>query len=142
MSKPPRVLIVATKNIRENPFRHLALVDALRGQGARPTLALLGKSLSSFGYAVADVESPLLADAEAFYVDRLADYRRLARQADAVMVGFWRDNKTLVRLALALGKLVVEIDTVSGLDDSAARGGSSLGLGGHGGNLPPAQFTD
>jgi hypothetical protein len=116
MSRPPRVLIVATKNIRENPFRHLTLVDALRERGAQPSLALLGKSLSSFGYAAEDAESPVLAGVEVFYVDRLADYRRLARQADAVMLGVWRDNKMLVHLALALGKLVVEVDTVSGLD--------------------------
>jgi hypothetical protein len=116
MSRPPRVLIVATKNVRENPFRHLSLVDALRERGAQPSLVLLGKSLSSFGYASADVESPLLGDAEVYYVDRLADYRRLARRADAVMLDIWRDNKTLVRLSLALGKLVVEVDTVSGLD--------------------------
>ncbi|MEJ2149171.1 MAG: hypothetical protein P8Z40_06785, partial [Chloroflexota bacterium] len=116
MSRPPRVLVVATKNVRENPFRHLSLVDALLERGAQPSLVLLGKSLSSFGYASADVESPLLGDAEVYYVDRLADYRRLARRADAVMLDIWRDNKTLVRLALALGKLVVEVDTVSGLD--------------------------
>jgi hypothetical protein len=117
MSRPPHVLIVATKNIRENPFRHLALVSALRAQGAQASLALLGKSLSTFGYAPADAESPLLGDTEVFYVNRLADYRRLVRRADALMIGFWRDNKTLVRLALALGKLVTEVDTVSGLDD-------------------------
>jgi hypothetical protein len=117
MSRPPRVLVVATKNIRENPFRHITLIEALRAQGAEPSLALLGKSLSAFGYAPSDVESPVLAGTEVFYVDRLADYRRLARRADALMIGFWRDNKTLVRLPLALGKLVVEADTVSGLDD-------------------------
>jgi hypothetical protein len=117
MSKPPRVLIVAAKNIRENPFRHLSLVDALRERGAQPSLALLGESLSSFGYAAEDAGSPVLAGVEVFYANRLADFRRLARQADAVMFGFWRDNKTLVRLALALGKLVVEVDTASGLDD-------------------------
>ena len=57
MSRPPRVLIVAAKNIRENPFRYVTLVDALRAQGAQPSLALLGRSLSSFGYASADAES-------------------------------------------------------------------------------------
>ncbi len=117
MSRAPRILIVATKNIRENPFREVRLAEAFAASGAEPVLALAGKRLSTFGYAAGDVDAPPLRGVHAVYTNSVGEYRRLARKADAVLLGCWRDNKMLVRLAMALGKLVIEYDSVSGLDD-------------------------
>lgn len=116
-NRPARIAVIATKNIRENPFRDVNLTRAFKARGMEATLALLGPHLSAFGYAATDVNASLLTPDQVVWVNHLRDYARLVRQVDAVLIGFWRDNKLLVRLARAYGKLVLEYDSVSGMDD-------------------------
>ena len=58
-NRPARIAVIATKNLRENPFRDVNLTRAFKARGADATLALLGPQLSAFGYPTGAANAPL-----------------------------------------------------------------------------------
>ncbi|MBF0191489.1 MAG: hypothetical protein HQL99_10190 [Magnetococcales bacterium] len=115
-TKLHRLLLMAGRDLKENPYRELIIKRLLEQRGVEVIFAVPGRGINKGASADAVRDDPVLTREGAIQIDGEWHFRQAMRGCQIVVFSTWRSYLPLTRLAQAEGRPTINFCATSGLD--------------------------
>ncbi|MBF0107938.1 MAG: hypothetical protein HQL76_02010 [Magnetococcales bacterium] len=116
MASLNRILLVAGRHLRENPYREVRIKHLFEAQGIEVTLGIPGRGLNKGGFLREAFEDPVFQREGACLIDGEWDFRRVMRGCQGVVLSTWRSYDPLSAMARHAGLPSINFSATGGMD--------------------------